>query len=186
MAAKLNPMPLDKVRLLPGLFQQRFELNRRYLMSLKLESLLQNFYGEAGLWNPRLQPQDPATAEKHWGWEAPTCQLRGHFLGHWLSAMARLYASTGDPEVKARADKAVEGLARCQERNGGEWCFSIPEKYLHWIARGIGVWAPHYTIHKTLMGLLDAHALAGNGQALDILEKAAAWFHRWTGQFSRD
>ena len=182
----MKAMAPSQVRLLPGLFQHRFELNRRYMMSLKHENLLQNFYGEAGLWNPRLQPNDPAAAEMHWGWESPTCQLRGHFLGHWLSAMSRLYASTADAEAKARVDKAVDALARCQERNGGEWCFSIPEKCLHWISRGIGVWAPHYTIHKTLMGLCDAHAFAASEQALAILERAAAWFHRWTAQFSRE
>ena len=32
---------------------------------------------------------DPTTANIHWGWEAPVCQLRGHFLGHWISAADR-------------------------------------------------------------------------------------------------
>ena len=186
MDAKLTAIPQSQVALLPSPFQQRFEANRRYVMSLKPANLLQNHYLEAALWNPRHVPPIEGEGGVHSGWESPTCQVRGHFLGHWLSAMARLHASTGDAEVKARADKAVAELARCQERNGGGWCFSIPEKYLRWMPRGIRVWAPHYTIHKTLMGLCDMHAFAGSEQALDVLDGAAQWFHRWTGSFSRE
>jgi uncharacterized protein len=173
-------VPLQDVRLLPGLFQQRYDLNRSYVMSLKNENLLQNYYQEAGLWGPRAHPDDC-----HWGWEAPTCQLRGHFLGHWLSAAARLYVTSGDSEAKAKADRIVAELGRCQKENGGEWAGSIPPVYLDWVARKKSVWAPHYTVHKTLMGLWEMYALAGNTQALDIMIKWAAWFSRWTEQFTR-
>jgi uncharacterized protein len=40
-----------------------------------------------------------------------------------------------------------------------------------------GIWAPYYTLHKILAGLLDAHQLAGNAQALDIAAKIADWVH---------
>lgn len=181
MKETFKPIPPGQVRLLPGIFQQRFNLNRRYLLSLRSENLLQNHYMEAGLWGPRTRPEDC-----HWGWESPTCQVRGHFLGHWLSAAARIYASTGDAELKGKADWIVSELARCQKENGGEWAGSIPEKYLDWVTRGKSVWAPHYTLHKTLMGLYDMAAYAGNEQALDIMVKCARWFHRWTGQFPRE
>ena len=170
-----------QVKLLPGMFQHRFDLNRRYLMELRSDNLLQNHYMEAGLWGPRTRSED-----YHGGWESPTCQLRGHFLGHWLSAAARIYASTGDVEIKGKADRIVSELARCQEENGGEWVGSIPEKYLDWIARGKRVWAPHYTLHKTLMGLYDVAAYAGNEQALDMMVRWAKWFYRWTSPFSRE
>ena len=153
MEEKFHPMPLGKVRLLPGLFQERSSINRKYMLSLKTENLLQNYYLEAGLWGPR-----PNRRTCHWGWESPTCQLRGHFLGHWLSAAALIGANTGDPEIKGKADYIVSELARCQKENGGEWAGSIPEKYLDWVARGKQVWAPHYTLHKTLMGLWDMYA----------------------------
>ena len=171
---------LGQVRLLPGLLQRRSELNRQYLMSLRNEALLQNFYQEAGLWAPRQHPTDC-----HWGWETPTCQVRGHFLGHWLSAAARSWAATRDAELKAKADHIVAELGRCQEENGGEWAGSIPPHYLEWAARGKRVWAPHYTLHKTLMGLYEMATLAGSDQALDILEKWSWWFLRWTARFSR-
>lgn len=180
MTQTFHPVAPSHVSLQPGLIQQRFDLNRAYMMSLSNDNLLQNYYMEAGLWNPRQQP-----VGCHWGWESPTCQLRGHFLGHWLSAAAKLVAATGDAEVKAKADRIVAELGRCQRENGGEWAGSIPPRYLDWIARGKRVWAPHYTVHKTLMGLQEMHNLTGNEQALEILVNWARWFHRWSGQFSR-
>jgi DUF1680 family protein len=180
---------LSSVKLLPGRFQRRFDLNRRYMLSLRNESLLQNHYLEAGLvqalWRMTGMGQTGAGDEWHWGWESPTCQLRGHFLGHWLSAAASIYAATGDAEIKAKADRIVSELGRCQQENGGEWVASIPERYLHWIAQGKRLWAPHYTIHKTLMGLFDMYALAKSEQALEMLVNASRWFHRWTQPFSR-
>lgn len=170
-----------KVKLLPGIFQQRFTVNRRYLLSLRTENLLQNHYLEAGLWHPNHYPEDI-----HWGWESPTSQVRGHFLGHWLSAASLIYANTGDAEIKGKADFIVSELARCQKENGGEWAGSIPEKYLDWAARGKSVWAPHYTLHKTLMGLYDMYAFAGNREALEILLKWAHWFHHWISRFSAE
>ena len=181
MPHPLQPLRPGATKLLPGLFQQRFDLNRKYMLALKTENLLQNHYMEAGLWGPRNRVDD-----LHWGWESPTCQLRGHFLGHWLSAAAYIAANTGDQEIKGKADYIVSELARCQRENGGEWVGSIPEKYLDWVVRGKHVWAPQYTLHKTLMGLWDMYAVGGNDQALEILVRWAHWFHRWTGQFSPD
>jgi hypothetical protein len=181
MAQNLKPFTRGTVQLLPGLFKQRLLLNRQYMLSLKTENLLQNYYMEAGLWSPASKTEDI-----HWGWEAPTCQLRGHFLGHWLSAAASLAANTGDQEIKGKADYIISELARCQQENGGEWAGSIPEKYLDWVARGKHVWAPHYTLHKTLMGLWDMYAVGGNSQALDILVKWARWFSRWSSQFTQE
>jgi len=180
MTEIFRAIPSDRVALDPGPIRHRFDINRAYLMSLSNANLLQNYYQEAGLWNPRHLPE-----ECHGGWESPTCQLRGHFLGHWLSAAAKLYAATGDAEVKAKADHIVSELGRCQRENGGAWAGSIPAQYLDWIARGKTVWAPHYTLHKTLMGLQEMYALTGNEQALEIVVAWASWFHRWTGQFSR-
>jgi DUF1680 family protein len=177
-----RPLAPKQVKLLPSPFLHRFNLNRRYVLDLRNDNLLQNYYMEAGLWGPR----DRAGLDGcHGGWEIPTCQLRGHFLGHWLSAVARLYAATGDGEAKAKGDAVVAELARCQAENGGEWAGPIPTTYLDWIARGKRVWAPHYTLHKPLMGLFEMYDLTGNQQALDVLVKWANWFHRWTSQFNR-
>lgn len=188
-AEVLQPVPPGQVKLLTGPFEHRARLNRDYVVSLKNKNLLQNFCLEAGLTSPQLRlntAEGRAAAEDmHWGWESPTCQLRGHFLGHWLSAAAFIAASTGDTEVRGKADAVIAEMARIQEHNGGRWAASIPEKYFFWIAQGKPVWAPHYTVHKTFMGLIDMYKLTGNKQALDVAEKWAAWFADWTKGFSR-
>jgi DUF1680 family protein len=40
-----------------------------------------------------------------------------------------------------------------------------------------GIWAPYYTLHKILAGLLDAHTLAGNAQAIEVASKIGDWAH---------
>ena len=178
---KMKSLPYGAVELLPGQLHRKTVSNRKYMMSLGSENLLRNHYIEAGLWSSSQQPESI-----HWGWESPTCQLRGHFLGHWLSSAARVYAATGDTEVKGKADRIVSELAKCQKENGGEWAGPIPEKYLDWVVKGKQVWAPQYTLHKTFMGLMEMYKLAGNKQALEIADKWSDWFHRWSGQFSRE
>ncbi|HPU84141.1 MAG TPA: glycoside hydrolase family 127 protein [Candidatus Latescibacteria bacterium] len=181
--------PRDVV-LEPGLFRDRYELNRRYVMSLKNENLLQNHYLEARLWQTSFRNTHNGETgwgeDRHWGWESPTCQVRGQFLGHWLSAAARIAETGDDYEVRAKLNRVVAELARCQQANGGEWVASIPPSYLEWTAKGQPTWAPHYVVHKTLMGLFDAFAVSGNEQALQVLSKAAKWFVRWTSKFDRD
>ena len=177
------PKPAEKgsVKILPGVFRERMDVNRRYLLELDSNCLLQNFYLEAGIILPGLQVvDDPTTANLHWGWEAPTCQLRGHFLGHWLSAAAKLIAADGEPELRVKLDKIVSELARCQELNGGEWVGSIPEKYFTRLIKNQYIWSPQYVMHKTIVGLSDAYIYTGNKQALDILSHLSDWYITWT------
>lgn len=177
----LKPAEKGSVKILPGVFRERMDVNRQYLLELDANCLLQNFYLEAGIILPGLQVVDnPETANLHWGWEAPTCQLRGHFLGHWISAAAKLIAADGEPELRVKLDKIVSELARCQELNGGEWVGSIPEKYFTRVIKNQYIWSPQYVMHKTIVGLSDAYIYAGNTQALDILSHLSDWYITWT------
>ncbi|MCR4702223.1 MAG: glycoside hydrolase family 127 protein [Saccharofermentans sp.] len=171
------------VKVTGGVFRERMDLNRAYLMELDTTCLLQNFYIEAGIGLPGIQAvSDPSAAKLHWGWEAPVCQLRGHFLGHWLSAASRLIASENDEELKLKLDKIVSEISRCQQRNGGEWTGPIPEKYFDLMAEPDYIWSPQYTMHKTVMGLVDAYRFAGNKTALEILDKLADWYIKWVAR----
>ena len=176
------PMPLNKtdVRVTGGVFRERMNTDRDYLLELDSRCLLQSFYLEAGIIMPGLQVvPDPNEAKLHWGWESPTCQLRGHFLGHWLSAAAAFVASDNDFELKTKLDRIVAELARCQKLNGGEWVGSIPEKYMDRLSGSEYIWSPQYTMHKTLMGLVDAYRYAGSDQALEIADHLADWYIKW-------
>ena len=182
----LRPLSKSDVKVTGGVFRDRMNVDKRYLLELDSQCLLQNFYIEAGIIMPGMQMvPDPTKANLHWGWEAPVCQLRGHFLGHWLSAAAAFIATDGDNDLKVKLDFIVSELARCQELNGGEWVGSIPEKYMNRLARPEYIWSPQYTMHKTVMGLVDAYRYAGNKQALEIVDKLADWYVRWVDTMTK-
>lgn len=187
MENKLTPADRKNVHLTNSLFRTRAEINRKYIKELNTTALLQNFYLEAGLSLPGLRTiEEPEKAYIHWGWESPVCQLRGHFLGHWLSSAAKIYASENDTDLKARIDFIISEIARCQKLNGGEWTGPVPEKYFERLATKEYIWSPQYTMHKTVMGLTDAYLYAENKQALAILDKLADWYVRWTGRMLKE
>lgn len=179
-AALAAAMPGD-VSLVPGLFRDRRELTKSYLLRLQTEKILQNYFLEAGV---RIDlPYD----QFYQGWEAPSSQLRGHFARHWLSAVAHMAAVDHDPLLAERAGELVRGLQRCQELNGGEWVGSIPEKYFRILAEGKEwVWSPQYTLHKTMMGLFDDYRYLHDREALAVLEHSADWFCDWTEKMIRE
>lgn len=177
----MEPLKGTNVLIRDGEIKRREAANRAYLMKLKNENLLFNYRLEAGRFSGRGIPDDA-----HGGWESPVCQLRGHFLGHWLSAAAMHVEETGDPELRVKMELIIDELAECQKDNGGRWAGPIPEKYLHWIANGKSIWAPQYNLHKLLMGLVDAYLYAGNEKALSIADSFADWFVDWSGRFSRE
>lgn len=170
-----------KVVLKDGELLSKERDNRSYLDELKSPALLQNFYQEAGLYQ-----NFGAKFMAHTGWEDPSCQLRGHFLGHFLSACAMYYYENGDEELIAKANRIVHELKRCQIENGGLWAASIPEKYFYWIAKGKQVWAPHYNVHKTFMGLCDMYRYVGNKEALEVAVDFSKWFYDFTSGKSRE
>jgi len=170
-----EPFPLQDVRLLEGPFKHAMELDRQYLLSLDCDRLLHNFRVQAGL---------PSSARPLGGWESPQCELRGHTVGHYLSALAMMYASTGDGQLKDRADYIVAELAKCQARFPSGYLSAFPESFIDRVEAGKQVWAPWYTLHKIYAGLLDVHLLCGNGQALEVLEKAVAWIQSRTDKLT--
>jgi len=171
----------NSVQLLPGEAMLRRDRNREYMNRLKTENLLVSHYLEAGLLSLTYRPEG-----MHGGWDSVTSDIRGTVVGHWLSAAAHIYAETKDLALKLRADYIVSEIGRCQQENGGEWAFPIPEKYLHWLKRGKHKWAPQYVCHKNMMGLLDMYLYAGNQQALEIDLKCADWFYRFTSDITRE
>src|SRR5271157_1001295 len=165
--AKLQPFPMAQVRLRDGLFATAMDINRRYLHSIPNDRLLHTFRLTAGL---------PTTAEPLGGWEAIDCELRGHFAGgHYLSACALNYSSTGDEELKNKADALVSELAKCQKALRGGYLSAYPTELFDRLRDGKQVWAPFYTYHKIMAGHLDMYLHCGNQEALDVAEKMAKW-----------
>jgi hypothetical protein len=170
-SGRLTPLPLGSVRLNPGIFREQEETNARYLDSLSVDRLLHSFRVTAGI---------ASSALPYGGWEAPSCELRGHFCGgHYLSAVALAWAGSGNSILKRRGEELVAGLATCQKKIGSGYLSAFPTNLFDRLAEGKQVWAPFYTYHKIMAGLLDMYVLAGNTDALQIAEGMA----RWVGDF---
>jgi DUF1680 family protein len=157
----VTPFARNSVRLLPGPIHDRQALAGRYLLELDADRLLHNFRVNAGL---------PSTAKPLGGWESPECGLRGHFVGHYLSACSQMYAATGDERFKRRVELLVAELEKCQIALGGGYLSAFPETEFDTLEEKFGgVWAPYYTLHKILAGLLDA---ARDGECVKAGEMA--------------
>lgn len=165
----VKPFAVSQVRLRAGPFLEAAQVNQRYLLAQDPDRLLHTFRITAGL---------PTSAMPLGGWEAPVNELRGHFTGHYLSACALGGASLGDDALKRRADLMVTELARCQQANG--YLSAFPEEFFDRLRDGRSVWAPFYTLHKIMAGMLDVHTLTGSAQALDVVKRMAVWVDRWS------
>src|SRR5215510_8857169 len=104
-AARLEPFPLTSVRLLDGPFLEMQKRGLDYLLSLDPDRLLHTFRLNAGL---------PTSASPYGGWEGPKVELRGHSLGHYLTACALGYEATADERLKQRALTITGELRKVQ------------------------------------------------------------------------
>jgi DUF1680 family protein len=177
-SGRLVAFPPASVRLAPGIFREQEEINARYLDSLSVDRLLHSFRITAGI---------SSSATPYKGWEEPACELRGHFAGgHFLSAVALASASSGNAVLKSRGDELVSGLGACQKKIGNRYLSAFPAELFEHLAQDKPVWAPFYTYHKIMAGLLDMYLLAGNADALQIAQGMGQWAQDFMGNFSAE
>jgi len=228
---RLEAFPLGAVTLLPDEHQHntQFIENRdkfiRVLAETNPDRFLYMFRNAFG------QPQ-PEGAQPLDGWDSQTTKLRGHASGHYLSAIAQAYASTGyDPELHAKFGEKMqymidvlyqlsrmsgsptnEGAAfnpdptavppgpgktnydsdlsekgiRTDYWNWGKGFISAypPDQFIM-LEKGAfygggnnQIWAPYYTLHKILAGLLDCYEVGGNEKALVVAQDMGRWVHQ--------
>ncbi|TQK10319.1 hypothetical protein FBX97_0235 [Herbaspirillum sp. SJZ107] len=178
--------PLRDVRLGPSPFLDAQTTDLNYLMVMEPDRLLAPFLREAG-----LQPKQPS----YGNWESSG--LDGHMGGHYLSALALMFASTGDAEVKRRLDYCIAELKRAQQANGDGYLGGIPGGRAAWrdVAAGRlradsfsvnGKWVPWYNLHKVYAGLRDAWRYAGNEDAKAMLVALSDWALRLTSHLSEE
>ncbi|HXT32264.1 MAG TPA: beta-L-arabinofuranosidase domain-containing protein [Vicinamibacterales bacterium] len=171
------PLPLTAVRLTGGPLKHAQDLDRAYLLKLEPDRMLAFYRERAGL---------QKKAEPYGGWDGDKRNLTGHIAGHYLSAVSLMYAATGDPAFKQRADYIVDELKAVQDRQGDGYVFALMDgkKNFQDVSNGIikssgfdlnGMWSPWYVLHKTYAGLRDAYRYTGNRTALAIEIRAAQW-----------
>ncbi|HEY2975557.1 MAG TPA: beta-L-arabinofuranosidase domain-containing protein [Pyrinomonadaceae bacterium] len=179
---RAQPFDLKEIRLLEGPFKDAMQRDQKFILQLDPDRLLHNFRVNAGL---------PSTAKPLGGWEAPNIEIRGHFVGHYLSACSLMYASTGDEQFKRRVNYVVRELAKCQAALPSKgyhqgYLSAFPESFFDKVDRREPVWAPYYTLHKIMAGLLDGYLYCGNRKALDVLEKIASWLQFRVGRLTHE
>lgn len=158
------------VRLLDGPFKHAMETDQRWLKQADVNCFLHSFRVNAG-----IATNAPALG----GWESLDCEVRGHTLGHFLSALALMYASTQDEQYRTKGEELVKGLAECQQAlNRDGYLSAFPEYFIDRAIKGEQVWAPWYTLHKMYAGMLDQYTLCGNEQAREVLEGMCEWAYR--------
>jgi DUF1680 family protein len=172
----------SEVELLDSEFKDAMRADVAYLLKIEPDRLLSQFRSHAG-----LEPKAPI----YGGWE--NSGLAGHTLGHYLSACALHYASTGEKEFLSRVNYIVDQLQECQRARKTGYIGAIPKEdsVFNEVSKGNirsrgfdlnGAWSPWYTVHKVMAGLLDAYLYCGNDKALAI-EKAMA---DWAGTVLKD
>ena len=171
MPVKAYSFDLSDVKLLDSRFKDNMERDGKWLLSIENRRLLHSWKVNAGM---------QTYARPFGGWEGLDVELRGHTLGHVLSGLALMYASTGNIAYKNKADSLVSSLAEIQKvLNQGGYLSAFPQNLVNRAIEGKRVWAPWYTLHKIMAGLIDMYQYAGNKQALDVVVKMADWaYHK--------
>lgn len=177
---KMQPFELNQVKLLQSPFLSAEQTDLSYMLKLEPDRLLAPFFREAG-----LKPK----AQSYGNWESTG--LDGHTAGHYLTALAQMYAATASSECKKRLDYMVSELGRCQENNKNGYVGGVPGGMQMWRQVKTGdftefnkKWVPWYNLHKLFAGLRDCFLLAGNDQAKQEFLTLADWANDETNGLS--
>lgn len=176
VAFRAKAFPLNDVRLLPSRFRDNLERDSAWMVSLPVASLVHSFQTTAGSWAGKEGGY--MTVRKLGGWESLDCELRGHAIGHLTSAFALMYAATGEKIFKQKGDSIITVLKEVQAAHGTGYLSAYPEGLIDRNLAGKGVWAPWYTLHKILSGLIDQYLYVGNADALKIAEGMGDWAYK--------
>lgn len=227
---KLEAFKLEEVALNDDLHgnHTKFEENRdkfiKTLATTDPDSFLYMFRNAFG-------QEQPKGAEPLGVWDTQETKLRGHATGHYLTAIAQAYASTGyDKTLQANfADKMqymvntlyqLEQLSGNPKEVGGPFVAdptAVPPRagktdyeselsaedirtdYWNWgkgyisayppdqfimLEKGATyggqktqIWAPYYTLHKIMAGLMDVYEVSGNEKALETAKGMGNWVY---------
>ena len=89
------------------LFGVSQQVGKNYLLRIDPDRLLAPIYEGVG---------KISTKKEYGGWESR--QIKGHSLGHYLSAVAQMYAATKEVCMKERMEYIVDQLEELQREDG--------------------------------------------------------------------
>lgn len=165
---------LSEVKLTNSLFKKAMDLHKGYLLSLEVNRLIPHVRRNVGL---------TGKGKNYGGWETHG----GCTYGHYMSACAMMYASTGEKAFMDRLVYMMDELRECQEHTPDGWFISgkrAKEGYQKLLHGEVALNQPDetkqpwnynqngnswYCIHKVLAGLRDVYVYAGIEKAKEIL-----------------
>jgi uncharacterized protein len=106
----VRPFANSQVSLATSIFTAHRDEILNFLGNYPVDNMLFNFRANAGL--------DTLGARPPGSWDDATGNLRGHYSGHFMSALALAYAGTGDTKYKDKLDYMVESSISAQVRRG--------------------------------------------------------------------
>ncbi len=146
----MQPFDYKGVELLVGPLKSQVDEIRNDYLRIPEDSLLKGFRQRAGL---------PAPGADLGGWYSGDVF---HVFGQILSGLARMYAATGDPACKKRAESLVHQWALCIAPDGYFYFSKSPN-------------ARHYTYEKTVGGLVDMIDYCNSAEARTSLSRITDW-----------
>ncbi len=185
--------PLTDIALDGGLFSESQEIGKDFLLSYDIDRLAVSLFRFSE--NIGKAPVDMNNG--YYGWEnTGENGIGGHTYGHFMSACVNMYMQTGDERFKDIVTRGVELLSIAQSEDGFvagfsrknlDYVFDNPNDF--WAggnndAHLQGIWAPWYTIHKIMAGLIDAYEYMGIDEALVCAEKLASYAKNGTDKLN--
>lgn len=175
--ALLAEASLHDVRLQPGtVYWQAQQTNLEYLLLLDVDRLVWSFRTQAGLpasgapyggWEgpgvelrghfvgapPPFLGITCTAKSRNWSEFAVALLCCLFFAGHYLSATAKMWASTHNDTLQAKMSSVVDALHDCQKKMGSGYLSAFPSEFFDRVESIKAVWAPYYTIHKVYGGI---------------------------------
>lgn len=164
---------LSEVKVTDQYIENALEKEMQYLRSFDADRLVAGF-----LEVNHIRPK----AEKYPGWEIT--EIRGHSLGHYMTAAAQGVAQTGDMELKEKLDYIVEKLAQAQMKSG--YLSAFPEVLFDNVENKKPCWVPWYTMDKIIAGLTSVYVLTDNRLALQVVSKLGDWVYDRTSRWTKE
>ncbi|WP_068085933.1 beta-L-arabinofuranosidase domain-containing protein [Novosphingobium rosa] len=148
-AEAFHEFPYGAVRLTGGVMKRHYDHIHAHYLALDNDRLLKVFRQNAGL---------AAPGPDMGGWYDADGFVPGLAFGQYVSGLARIAATTGDPATRAKVAALVNGFgeALVAARNP----YAGPKAQQQWAA---------YVMDKYVVGLIDAYRLCGVEQAKALL-----------------
>lgn len=183
----LQEFDMEQVRVTDPYYLNAFAKDLEYLLRLDPDRLLAGFEAVSN-------GQDPGNApgiDLYGGWEGGWSLIRGHTMGHYLTALAQAYKQTRgtdqtqNGQVASKLDYTIGQLKSFQDRSINGYLFASLETHFDIVegkASG-NSWVPWYTMHKIISGLVDVYKYQGNTTALQVASKLGDWVYSRTSSW---